>query len=172
MHNFRGQPVVLVFSPADWEPVSTAQLRRCNDVLPEIRSLGAELVGVSADSVWCHQPFMRDLGLEFRLLSDFHPQGGAARAYGVYRPRQGTSGRALFVVDAAGVIQWHYLGTLRDAPHPLQKRCPSCGHVNPPDARMNNAYVSAPFVSSASARLRRERRARGRQSEYAGESSG
>jgi peroxiredoxin len=109
LRNFRAQPVVLVFYPADWEPVSTAQLRRCNDVLPEVRSLGAELVGVSADSVWCHQAFMHDLRLEFQLLSDFHPRGSAARAYGVYRPRQGTSERALFVVDAAGVIRWHYL---------------------------------------------------------------
>jgi peroxiredoxin len=78
-------------------------------VLPEVRALGAELVGVSVDSVWCHRAFASDLGLEFRLLSDFHPRGGAARAYGVYHPRQGTSRRALFVVDAAGVIRWHYL---------------------------------------------------------------
>ncbi len=109
LRDFRGQPVVLVFYPADWEPVSTDQLRRCNDVLPEVRSLGAELVGVSVDGVWCHQMFMHDLRLEFRLLSDFHPRGGAACAYGAYRPRQETSGRALFVVDAAGVIRWHYL---------------------------------------------------------------
>jgi peroxiredoxin len=109
LHDFSGQPVVLVFYPADWEPVSTAQLRRYNDVLPEVRSLGAELVGVSVDGVWCHWAFAHDLRLEFRLLSDFHPRGGAARAYGVYRPRLGTSERALFVVDAAGVIRWHYL---------------------------------------------------------------
>jgi peroxiredoxin len=109
LDDFRGRPVVLVFYPADWEPVSTDQLRRYNHVLPEVRSLGAELVGVSVASVWCRRAFAHDLGLEFRLLSDFHPRGGAARAYGVYRPRQGTSERALFVVDAAGVIRWHYL---------------------------------------------------------------
>src|SRR5260370_18716932 len=80
-----------------------------NDVLPEVRRLGAELMGVSVDSVWCHRAFAHNLGLEFCLLSDFHPRGGAARAYGVYRPHQGTCGRALFVVDAAGVIRWHHL---------------------------------------------------------------
>jgi hypothetical protein len=47
-----GRPVVLVFYPADWEPVSTDQLRRYNDVLPEVRALGADLVGVSVFSVW------------------------------------------------------------------------------------------------------------------------
>jgi peroxiredoxin len=46
LRDFRGRPVVLVFYPADWEPVSADQLRRYNDVLPEVRSLGAELEGV------------------------------------------------------------------------------------------------------------------------------
>jgi peroxiredoxin len=74
LQDFRGHPVVLVFYPADWEPVSTDQLRRYNEVLPEVRALGAELVGVSVDSVWCHRASAHDLGLEFRLLSDFHPR--------------------------------------------------------------------------------------------------
>jgi peroxiredoxin len=116
LHDFRGRPVVLVFYPADWEPISADQLERCNNVLPEVRSLGAELVGVSVDSVWCHRAFARDLQLSFRLLSDFHPRGGAARAYGVYRPRHGTSGRALFVIDALGLIRWHYLAPLEVNP--------------------------------------------------------
>jgi len=60
-------------------------------------------------SAYGHRPFAHDLELEFRLLSDSHPRGGAARAYGVYRPRLGTSEWALFVVDVAGVIRWHYL---------------------------------------------------------------
>lgn len=84
---------------------------RHNTALPEIRGLGAELVGVSVDSVWCHQAFKSALRLDFVLLSDCYPRGGAARAYGVYRPRQGTCGRALVVVDASGVIRWHYLAS-------------------------------------------------------------
>ena len=100
-----------MFYPADWEAVSTDQLRRYNTALPEIRGLGSELVGVSVDSVWCHEAFKRALRLEFPLLSDCHPRGATARAYGVYRPREGTCGRALFVVDATGVIRWHYLAS-------------------------------------------------------------
>lgn len=111
LRDFRGQPVVLVFYPADWEPVSADQLRRYNDVLPEIRNFGAELVAVSIDSVWCHRAFRQDVGLQFHLLSDFHPRGAVARAYGVYRPRLGTSERALFVIDGAGSIRWHYLAS-------------------------------------------------------------
>lgn len=111
LQHFRGRPVVLVFYPADWEPVSADQLRRYNDVLPEIRSFGAELVGVSVDSIWCHQAFRRDLRLQFHLLSDFHPRGAVARAYDVYRPQLGTSTRALFVVDERGTVWWHYLAS-------------------------------------------------------------
>ena len=54
-------------------------------------------------------PLTTSVGCLIRQVSDFHPRGGAARAYGVYFPRLGTSGRALFVVDAAGVIRWDYL---------------------------------------------------------------
>jgi peroxiredoxin len=116
LQDFRARPVVIVFYPADWEPVSADQLRRYNGALPEIRGLGAELVGVSVDSVWCHQAFKRALGLNFPLLSDTRPRGSRARAYGVYRPEDGTSGRALFVVDAAGVIRFRYLAPLEVNP--------------------------------------------------------
>jgi peroxiredoxin len=109
LQDHRGQPVVVVFYPADWEPVSTDQLRCYNDVLPQVRSLGAALVGVSVDSTWCHHALIRDLGLRFRLLSDAHPRGAVARAYGVYSSREGRTARALFVIDAAGVVCWGYL---------------------------------------------------------------
>jgi peroxiredoxin len=116
LRDFRGKCVTLVFYPADWEPVSTDQLKHYNEIVPQIRALDAELVGVSVDSIWCHRAFARDLRLDFGLLSDFHPRGGAARAYGVYRPREGTSGRALFVVDAAGLIRWRYRAALEVNP--------------------------------------------------------
>jgi len=107
--DFRGRPIVVVFYPADWEPVSTDQLRSYNDALPLIRGLDAELVGISVDGIWCHQAFARDLRLRFPLLADSHPHGATARAYGVYRRRDGMSARALFVIDGEGVICWRYL---------------------------------------------------------------
>jgi peroxiredoxin len=107
--DFRGKPIIVVFYPADWEPVSTDQLRSYNDALPQIRALNAELVGISVDGIWCHQAFAQDLGLRFPLLADSHPRGATARAYGVYRRRDGTSARALFVIDGDGVIRWRYL---------------------------------------------------------------
>lgn len=116
LQDFRQRLVVLVFYPADWEPVSADQLRTYDKALPEIHQLGAELVGVSVDSIWCHEAFARELQLRFRLLSDFQPRGGAARAYGVYYPRQGASARALFVIDKMGFIRWHYVAAFEVNP--------------------------------------------------------
>src|SRR5438552_853596 len=97
LRDFRGLPVVLVFYPADWEPVSTEQLSYYQELLPEFRRLGGALVGISVDGVWCHHAFARTLGLEFPLLADFEPKGAVARAYGVYHAPAGTAERALFV---------------------------------------------------------------------------
>jgi peroxiredoxin len=80
-----------------------------NEVLPEFKRFGAVLLGISVDSAWCHLAFAKDRNLHFPLLSDFEPKGAVARTYGVYRHLDGTSERALFVIDVAGIIRWSYV---------------------------------------------------------------
>jgi peroxiredoxin len=109
LSEFRGQPVVLAFYPADWSPVCGDQMALYNEILPEFQSLGAELIGISVDGDWCHAEFSRNRKLHFPLLSDFEPKGAVAKLYGVYREDDGTSERALFVIDAQGVIYWSYV---------------------------------------------------------------
>jgi peroxiredoxin len=109
LSEFRGQPVVLAFYPADWSPVCGDQMALYNEMLSEFKNLGAELLGVSVDGSWCHAAFSRDRKLHFPLLADFEPKGAVARLYGVYRHGEGTSERALFVIDAEGVIHWSYI---------------------------------------------------------------
>jgi peroxiredoxin len=109
LSEFRGQPVILAFYPADWSPVCGDQMALYQAVLPEFKRLGAELIGISVDGVWCHIAFAHDRKLQFPLLSDFEPKGAVARQYGVYREQDGEAGRALFVVDAEGVIRWSHL---------------------------------------------------------------
>jgi peroxiredoxin len=60
------------------------------------------------DGPWCHVAFAKARNLHFPLLSDFEPKGAVARTYGVYREEDGTTERALFVIDGEGVIQWSY----------------------------------------------------------------
>jgi peroxiredoxin len=112
LSELRGQPVILAFYPADWSPVCGDQLVLYNEVLPEFQEYGAALLGISVDGVWCHSAFARDRKLHFPLLADFEPKGEVARLYGVYRQGDGVSERALFVIDAQGVIHWSYVSPL------------------------------------------------------------
>ncbi len=109
LSEFRGQPAVLAFYPADWSPVCGDQMALYNEMLPEFQNLGAELIGISVDGSWCHAAFSRDRKLHFPLLADFEPKGAVARLYGVYRQDEGICERALFVIDADGVIHWSYV---------------------------------------------------------------
>jgi peroxiredoxin len=109
LNEFRGQPVILAFYPADWSPVCGDQMSLYNEVLPEFHRFNAELMGISVDGVWSHAAFARDRNLHFPLLSDFEPKGAVARMYGVYRQHDGTTERALFVIDADSIIRWSYV---------------------------------------------------------------
>ena len=107
--DFRGRPLIMAFYPADWSPVCGDQMALYNQVLPEFQRFGAAIVGISVDSAWCHLAFAADRKLRFPLLADFEPKGEVARRYGVYDHAEGTSERALFVLDGDGVIQWSYV---------------------------------------------------------------
>ena len=108
LSELRGRPVILVFYPADWSPVCGDQVGLYNEILPEFREYDAEILGISVDGVWCHAAFAKDRNLHFPLLADFEPKGRVARQYGAYREEDGTSERALFVLDANGIIRWSY----------------------------------------------------------------
>jgi peroxiredoxin len=109
LSDFRGQPVILAFYPEDWSPVCSDQMGLYQAVLPEFQKLGAELLGISVDGIWSHLAFAKERNLHFPLLADFEPKGEVARAYQVYRAKEGTSERALFVIDANGIIRWSFV---------------------------------------------------------------
>ncbi len=108
LKDFRGKPVILAFYPADWSPVCGDQMALYNEILPEFQKFGAELLGISVDGVWCHVAFAEARHLHFPLLADFEPKGMVARQYGAYRPKDGVTDRALFVIDKNGIIRWSY----------------------------------------------------------------
>jgi peroxiredoxin len=105
----RGQPVILAFYPGDWSPVCSDQMALYQELLPEFQKFNAELLGISVDGVWSHLAFAKDRNLQFPLLADFEPKGAVARTYDVYRADDGTSERALYVIDADGVVRWSYV---------------------------------------------------------------
>src|ERR1700686_1918265 len=109
LSDFVGNTVILVFYPADWSPVCTDQLALYNELLPLFTEHRAQVLGISVDGVWCHRAFAKDRNLRFPLLSDFEPKGAVSRAYGVYSAQDGTSERALFVIDGAGIVRWSFV---------------------------------------------------------------
>jgi peroxiredoxin len=109
--DFRGQPTILAFYPADWSPVCGDGMTLFNEILPEFKRYNAELLGIFVDGVWCHLTFAKHRNLRFPLLSDFEPKGQVASTYG-YRKQDGVSERALFVVDGNGTISWSYVSPI------------------------------------------------------------
>ena len=109
LSQLRGHPVVLAFYPADWSPVCGDQMALYNELLSEFRRFHATVIGISVDGPWCHAAFALDRRLHFPLLADFEPKGEVSRLYGVYQLPEGISERALFVIDAEGVVRWSYV---------------------------------------------------------------
>lgn len=70
--------------------------------------LGAQVLGISIDSVPSHRAFAKSLGGidDYPLLADFHPKGEVARAYGVYMEDVGFTERAIFVIDKQGIVRF------------------------------------------------------------------
>jgi peroxiredoxin len=112
LSDFLGQPVVLAFYPADWSPVCGDQMALYNELLSEFQDLDAQVLGISVDGRWCHAAFSRDRKLHFPLLADFEPKGAVSRLFGAYRPQDGVAERALFVIDAKGLIYWSFLSPI------------------------------------------------------------
>ncbi len=116
LSDFEGRRVVLVFYPADFSPTCTDQLNVYQEVLPQIEERGAQLVGISVDGAFCHKAFKEHLGVSIPLLSDFHPKGEVAKAYGVWAESHGVAGRALVMVGPDGTVEWAYLSPPLEVP--------------------------------------------------------
>ncbi len=112
LSELRGSPVVLVFYPADWSPVCGDQVALYNEMLSEFHHYDAQIVGISVDGPWCHAAFSHDRKLRFPLLSDFEPKGEVAGRYGVYHAQDGVCERALFVIDAQGIVRWRHVSPI------------------------------------------------------------
>jgi peroxiredoxin Q/BCP len=99
----KGRVVVLLFYPGDETPVCTKQLCSVRDNWEEYQRTGAEVVGVSTDSVESHKAFAENHSLPLRLLSD--PDRRVAEMYGAKSWLPGRAARAVVVVDAEGRVR-------------------------------------------------------------------
>jgi len=104
--------VVLFFYPKDETSGCTAEARAFRDAYETFTDAGAEVVGVSGDSVASHERFAAHHRLPFILVSD---KGGALRRlYGVKATLGIWPGRVTFVIDKDGIVR-HGLSSQIDA---------------------------------------------------------
>ena len=99
----RGSVVVLLFYPGDETPICTRQMCSVRDRWEDYSATGAEVVGLSTDSVESHEKFSEHHSLPIRLLSDADRK--VADAYGARSLIPGKVARSVFVIDANGTIR-------------------------------------------------------------------
>lgn len=104
---YRGKKnVVLSFVPAAWTPVCSDQWPGYNIAKDIFDAHDSILLGITVDNIPTLFAWTNQMGqLWFPVLSDFYPHGKVARTYGVLRS-DGTTERALFVIDKTGVIRY------------------------------------------------------------------
>jgi peroxiredoxin (alkyl hydroperoxide reductase subunit C) len=105
LRDFRGKNVVLAYFPMAWTPVCTNQIPSYEERLTEFEQESTQVFGISIDHVPCLKAWADSLGgITFPILSDFWPHGQVAEQYGVLR-KNGTTERAIFVIDKDGIIR-------------------------------------------------------------------
>ena len=122
LSQFRGKSeVVLFFYPRDHSPVCTAEACSFRDRFDAFQGAGAEVIGISADTVESHRQFAARNRLPFHLLSD--ADGSVRARYGVPRTLGLIPGRVTYLIDRQGIVRhiassqfqpaWHVAEALR-----------------------------------------------------------
>lgn len=117
LDDYRGRWLVLFFYPLDFTFVCPTEITALSDRYEEFQELGAEILGVSTDSVfshraWIHTPREQNgiAGVKFPLASDITKQ--VSRDYGVLIEDKGIALRGLFIIDPNGVLQYAVINSL------------------------------------------------------------
>jgi peroxiredoxin len=101
--------IVLLFYPADWSPVCGDEIALFNQAKSIFERYNAQLLGISVDNTWCHVAYAKANNIHFPLLADFQPKGAVSQLYGAYHEKEGTSQRALYLIDKNGIIQYAHI---------------------------------------------------------------
>jgi len=99
--DYRGRKLILAFYPGDFTAVCTKQFCSYRDQGERLDELGAEVLGISPQSVSSHERFTEEKRLNVPLLAD--QDKSVARAYGVLAGPMVR--RAIFVIDEEGIVR-------------------------------------------------------------------
>ena len=117
LEDYRGKWLIMLFYPLDFTFVCPTELTAFSDHIEDFEGAGAEIIGISTDSVHSHRAWLRTSreqngveGLKYPLASDI--TGEVARKYGVLIEKEGIALRGLFIIDPEGVLQYSVIHSL------------------------------------------------------------
>ncbi|MEW6300500.1 MAG: peroxiredoxin [Thermodesulfobacteriota bacterium] len=117
LSDYRGKWLVFFFYPLDFTFVCPTEITALSDRYEEFVELGADILGVSTDSVYAHRAWIQTprarngiAGLKYPLASDITKQ--VARSYGVLIEEEGVALRGLFIIDPNGILQYAVINNL------------------------------------------------------------
>jgi len=116
LSDYKGKWLILLFYPLDFTGVCSTDLTHFSDRFDEIKGLGADVLGVSTDSVYSHRAWLRapkendGIGeIKYPIASD--PGGRLARQYNILIDEASIALRGLFIIDPEGTLQYSVVNT-------------------------------------------------------------
>lgn len=105
LKDYKGKWLVVFFYPLDFTFVCPTEIREYSELYEKFKKEGAEILGVSVDSVHSHKAWVEDgLGpIKFPLLSDF--KRTMSEDYEVLLEDEGIAGRGTFIIDPQGKVR-------------------------------------------------------------------
>ncbi len=113
LSDYKGKKnVVVYFYPKDNTPICTKESCSFRDAYEKFKDMGAEVIGISSDSVESHKNFAKEHKLPFTLLSDVNSE--LREAWGVPKTAKILPGRVTYVIDKKGVVK-HIFNSAMDS---------------------------------------------------------
>jgi len=105
LSSYKGKKLLLSFRPLAWTAVCHDQMRSLEENHLRLDELNTVALGIGVDSVPSNKAWAQSMDIKnTRLLSDFWPHGEIAKAYGVFRDKDGFSERANILIDEEGKV--------------------------------------------------------------------
>ena len=117
LSSFKGKKVLLSFRPLAWTPVCHDQMQSLEEYRKRFEELNTVPFGIGVDSSASNKAWAKSMKIsKTRLLADFWPHGEVAKAYGVFREKDGFSERANIIIDENQKIVFAKIYPMDDLP--------------------------------------------------------
>jgi peroxiredoxin 2/4 len=111
LSDYKGKWLILLFYPLDFTFVCPTELTAFSDRIDELNGIGAEVIGISTDSVHSHRAWIKTprdqngvADLKYPLASD--TGGRLAAKYNILVEEEGIALRGLFIINPEGILQY------------------------------------------------------------------